>query len=819
MPWVVLKSITHGIDRKECDHFVKLTHKIVSAICCLMIASSATNAFSFGICKTSINTTAYAAEVADDYIPDERPTAECSIREKSYYTVPVYIYNRDGSGASMSNGAVNHTAKFVFDENGKKYVTLDFHPIVRTGLRGHMQEFYYYNMTSDEYLTVEPSLRSDYRVYVSGENLTKSYDYDEEDPTSFTQYISRVTFELPTVGSDVVCGFKVDAMGETPQDAFIVFDWNNAEADVTAFTKDKIADAKSISNSDGKYTESSYNGLQAAITSAESGLVNSNKYSPYAQVTAITNIDKAIANLVVVNEILPNGIYEIPFSFYETEIAVENYSDLYSRTTYVPTNTAFNYLNNIFGSSAKLTAVDGTYTLVFTAENDGENYYLAGLTRNANSAPSKLSFSTTTTSVDYFGSTKKFVTEGCTATTSISNRYNSNDLLIRVMGWTKNEQSSKISEIYNPVSLSLDWNNAVKVGDLDVNKTDLSDYVGYIESRLSGDMSAYTESSVSALQTAYEAAKAVNEDTSVSQATVDNALATLKSATSALEQKVSLAGYTAELADYVGLNYYLNISDEIKAQNPTVKFTFGDAEPQLVSLADATFYEGRGYKFTAKLDPKNMTDTVTAEVYVGEEKVPTTAATTKKLSTSIQAYADTVIANADGAYTDEAIAAAKAMLNYGGYSQVLFDYNTDNLANASIETDVSSVTAETLADYKPTKTGVDDTAKFAGYNLYLDSLTRMRFYYTGDVEASSTAANYTTGKSGSKNYVEITDITPANLLNGYDVKIGGMTVHASPASYAHTALSKSSDENLQNAMKAMILYSQAAAAYDATVNN
>lgn len=765
--------------------------------------------------------TALCASAADETtFPEEKPTSNLAANENGYYTAPVYIYTSDYESESMSNRAIEHTA-YLKILDGKKYVTLNFHPMEVFDTRGHIQNFYYYNMSAETYtenrVSGNGAFNTDYCKEVTGDDVTWGYDSAvdlTEDETAFAKYVASVTFELPTDESDVVCRFSVDAMS-VDQDAILVFDWANTVSEVTSFTEQKIASAKEISNDDGTYTEKSYSTLQTAISNAETGLSSAKKYSPAAQVTNMRQIDYAIAKLVTIQNILPNGTYEVPFAFYCTEDSYEEYSDLAKRTEKV-TADKMAYLNNLFGDTASVTAVDGSYTVTLTAQNDGTGYYLAFLNKTSYGA-SGIKFTMNTQTVNYFGTDKKLIAKDSTVTVTLNNVYKAEDMIIKVQGWNSVEKANSITVIDPAVAFSLDWNNAVKTADLDVNKTDLSDYVGYVNSRLSGDMSAYTESSVSALQTAYEAAKVVNEDTNASQATVDNALATLKSATSALEQKVSLAGYTAELADYVGLNYYLNISDEIKAQNPTVKFTFGDAEPQLVPLADATFYEGRGYKFTAKLDPKNMTDTVTAEVYIGEEKVPTTAATTKKLSTSIQAYADTVITNADSAYTDEAIAAAKAMLNYGGYSQVLFGYSTDKLANASIDKDVSSVTAETLAGYKPTKEGSDDTAKFTGYNLYLDSLTSMRFWYTGDVTASANAENFTTGESGGKKYVEISGITPANLVNGYDITVGGMTIHASPASYAHTALTKSDNTALQNAMKAMILYSNAAAAYAATI--
>lgn len=760
-----------------------------------------------------------SAEDNETTLPAERPTSSCSASKTAAasYNVPVYIYAKGDDVASMANEAVEHSAKLVVS-GGKYYITIGFHPIKKEGLIGHLQKFYYYNMTSNEYYAADNETKENAKIEVTGDSRVMSFDdLDDDDESTYSEYISEVTFELPTIESDVICRVKVDAMGDTEQDAVLVFDYANMKSVLAVYLAERVGYAKSISNENDYYTSSSYEALQTQITTTETVFLTQFANNISMMKGAIRDLDNAISNLVVKDTILANGIYNVPIDF---KIAESAAYDAY--TYYSVTGESSEFLNGLFGSTAQITAEDGKYTLKITAQSDGDSsYYLYNLTKGDSGAAS-LNFGGSWSDVDYFGSTMKFICTGDYLQASFNNLYSPKDLIVKANVYSKNEQSTKAVNLTGTgrqIAIDIDWNGIIFIENLPLNKDDLDSKVRYANSRLSGDMSAYTDASVSAYQDAYENAKAINDDDTVTQATVDAAATSLDNAAAALEQKVSLAGYTAELADCIVLNYYLNISDELKSQSPSVKFTFGDAEPQVVAFDKAEYVESQGYKFTAKLDPKNMTDIVTAEVYVGDDKVPTTTATTKKLSTTLKAYADTIIANADNSYSAEAIAAAKAMLNYGGYSQVLFDYNTDNLANASIDTDVSSVTADTLTDYKPTKSGLDDTAKFTGYNLYLDSLTSMRFYYTGDVEVSANAENYTTGTSDSKNYVEITDITPANLLTGYDVTIGGMTIHASPASYAHTALTKSSDENLQNAMKAMILYSQAAVSYDASLNN
>lgn len=518
---------------------------------------------------------------------------------------------------------------------------------------------------------------------------------------------------------------------------------------------------------------------------------------------------------------MKNGIYSANVKYYYLTYNSICYEDgVTSGGYYSVSDEEATFVSDFFGNNIEVTAEDGTYTLKFTPVVDHtDSYYFQNMTAYVFDTSSwKGSLTKTRTSVAYGSGTKKFFTTADSVTGTITNLYPAEGLMFCVATYPVETIASSSTQTY--IAVSIDWDTITRVSGLPTDKSTLETLIGSTNNLINNNLlTAYTDASIANLKTVLADAETVNNSDESTQTEIDTAAVSLQTAISSLEQKVSLAGYTAELADYVGLNYYLNISDELKAENPYVVFTYGDGQTQTVTLDEATATDSMGYKFTVKLDPKQMADTVTAEVYAGDEKVPTTSATTKKLSTTVKAYADTIIANADSSYSDAAVATAKALLNYGGYTQVLFSYNTDALANASLDsTDVSSVTADTVAAYKAVKSGSDDTAKIKGYNLYLDSLTKMRFYYTGDVTVSANAENYTTGKDSKGNYVEITGITPANLTTSYDVTIGGITVSASPASYAYTALNKSSDENLLNAMKAMILYSEAASAYVASLN-
>ena len=69
-------------------------------------------------------------------------------------------------------------------------------------------------------------------------------------------------------------------------------------------------------------------------------------------------------------------------------------------------------------------------------------------------------------------------------------------------------------------------------------------------------------------------------------------------------------------------------------------------------------------------------------------------------SYTVRDYAKYILDSKNG-YGEDTIGLVKAMLNYGAYAQLYFNYNTDTLANAGYETTeaINGVNAGTLSDY------------------------------------------------------------------------------------------------------------------------
>ena len=292
-------------------------------------------------------------------------------------------------------------------------------------------------------------------------------------------------------------------------------------------------------------------------------------------------------------------------------------------------------------------------------------------------------------------------------------------------------------------------------------------------------------------------------------------------ANSGMPEVPVLPVYTAEwksisttLGGNIGLNFYAKLSvDAINDPETYVQFTYGDKVVK-VPMAEAVAAEQNGetlYRFTCNLTAKNMADEVTAQVFSSVGAVGTAK------SMDVATYANWVIDN----YTDaDTIALMKAMLNFGASAQVLFNYNTDALANAAL-TEADKVLADVDASaYQHTVTGTEDGIEIKSMSLLLDSNTDVRFYFA--LTGEKTIDEYTFLVNGEevtpveKNglyYVEVVGIAAHKLGQMNTVTVGGLTIEYAALSYVNAVMNVSTDEPIINMAKALYAYAMAAEAY------
>ena len=160
------------------------------------------------------------------------------------------------------------------------------------------------------------------------------------------------------------------------------------------------------------------------------------------------------------------------------------------------------------------------------------------------------------------------------------------------------------------------------------------------------------------------------------------------------DETTKFTGCSVDLEDNIHLKFYLNMPDAKYTSNKSkskVVFTVG-GETTEVAMEDATKVSNNLYSITCPVLAKQMADDVKAEYQVLDagDYVKSAEATY-----SVKEYGEYIINNPDK-YGESAVTTVKAMLNYGGYSQEYFGYNTEKLANANCKKENYNSTAESI---------------------------------------------------------------------------------------------------------------------------
>lgn len=293
-----------------------------------------------------------------------------------------------------------------------------------------------------------------------------------------------------------------------------------------------------------------------------------------------------------------------------------------------------------------------------------------------------------------------------------------------------------------------------------------------------------------------------------------------------------LAGYSLILDGSVGVNFYMELSDAVLADDTAyMEFTLPSGEVSKVPLdknnseviSDKTYY-----KFKCQVNAAGMTDTIKAQL-------KSNAGNSKVYEYTVKEYSDYLFANKENNVEfAKAYDLIKAMVNYGSYAQIYADYHTDRLAVGD-KSDLTSVEDVTIGEeYKYTISGesVNANVTFAGASLTLLSTTTLRMYFKlTDVDADNVTFTYhgidfDKTKSGDYYYIDIVGIPADKLDDDCEVRVTvdnntTFEVTYNPMAYCYNVINRETTETrtdaLKNLIKAMVIYNQAADAYVATI--
>ena len=267
---------------------------------------------------------------------------------------------------------------------------------------------------------------------------------------------------------------------------------------------------------------------------------------------------------------------------------------------------------------------------------------------------------------------------------------------------------------------------------------------------------------------------------------------------------------STSLGGNIAMNFYMELSKDLVADpNAYIQFTYA-GKTLNVPLSEGVL-SGGVYRFSCPITSKNMTDEITAQVYNGNGPVGDSK------TMDVATYCNWVIDN----YTDaKTVNLMKAMLNYGASAQLLFNYRTDDLANAALS-DADKVLGKVDASaYVHSRTGEEEGIKPTTYTLLLDSETTVRVYFqlTGD----KTIDEYTFTVDGVEvepvykdglYYIQKTDIGAHRLDELHVFTCGGITITYGGLSYVNQVMTFYESGTTFDMASALFAYSKAAEAY------
>ena len=269
-----------------------------------------------------------------------------------------------------------------------------------------------------------------------------------------------------------------------------------------------------------------------------------------------------------------------------------------------------------------------------------------------------------------------------------------------------------------------------------------------------------------------------------------------------IENPVKLAGVSLDISKKIDVNFYCNIDDSLLNDDSIkIKFTLPNGKDMSTPLNDAVKkdVEGKQYfVFSCKVSAKEMTAPITAEV-LSDDGIEYA-----EYSYSVIEYANSIL---NGDYDENTKTFVKSMLNFGGYSQIYFGYETKNLANKGIDNTLEEVDFSKISDKKTVGT-LPDGIEYYGTSLILKDEVIVRHYFV--LTDSTLAEKYNLKQKGNFYYSESEPVSAALLGKQITTKIGDFTITYSPMNYVKLVTEKTEESDLVNLCKALYTYWQAA---------
>lgn len=277
------------------------------------------------------------------------------------------------------------------------------------------------------------------------------------------------------------------------------------------------------------------------------------------------------------------------------------------------------------------------------------------------------------------------------------------------------------------------------------------------------------------------------------------------------------------LKSEIEVNIAFQLSNALRYSDATfARFTLPDGTTDIVPISQTrrTMINGERYDVVScQVAAKEMNDSITCVVY--NENL---SYTSEPATISVAQYANVLMNDTSGIYSDEAKDLVCAMLRYGIYAQKFFDYHASGLTSPSIS--AASTVKEAVEEYAPEFSGRGNGKfSFVGCTLVLNDTVSLRFYFSFSDSLSTEEKNaiiksnsFTVAADDSGYaYYEVSDIPIASWGTKTYLDTETSSVEYCVFSYLNDVLWNGLDSALSNLMCAMYDYYNAAIVYQYSI--